>query len=71
MELRNADHFKSQQRCTELSWKSPSSETISRRSLCQICSMLPRYSFISLPCDEQLLVSLSHTTKPQHALSTL
>ena len=27
-----------------------------------------RYGFANLPCDEQLLVSLSHTTKRQHAL---
>ena len=32
-------HFKSRQRRTELSCKSPSGETISRPSLCQICSI--------------------------------
>ena len=33
-----------------------------------VSDLLDRYGFANLPCDEQLLVSLSHTTKRQHAL---
>ena len=50
-------HFKSQQRRTKLSRKSPSGELAVASCGC--------YSFANLPCDEPLSVSLSHTTKRQ------
>ena len=59
-------HFKSQQRRTGLSRKSPSLP-LTVADLLDVA----RYSFANLTCDAQLLVSLSHTTKRQRALMGL
>ena len=61
-------HFKSQQRRTGLSRESPLSETIRPPLIVSDLLDVARYSFANLPYDEQLLVSLSYTTKHQHVL---
>ena len=62
-------HFKSQQRRTGLSRKSPSGEIGSCLHCVRCARCSPATVSQTLLCDQRLPVSLSHTTKCQHAFS--